>query len=35
MTQKRKRPKPKKGIKNPDRQNGKGWKQGLHPDKRG
>lgn len=35
MTQKRKHPKPKKKISNPDRANGKAWKQGLPPEKRG
>ncbi|AXN53538.1 hypothetical protein HOT82_gp124 [Gordonia phage Ronaldo] len=34
MTQKRKHPKPKKKIRNPDRPNGKAWKQGLPPDQR-
>lgn len=34
MTQKRKYPKPKKNIKNPERPNGKAWKKGLSPDKR-
>lgn len=31
MTQKRKHPKPRKGIRNADRPNGKAWKGGKAP----
>lgn len=29
-----KHPKPKKGVRNPDRPNGKAWKKGLPPSQR-
>jgi hypothetical protein len=34
MTQKRKHPVSHKGVRNPDRQNGKAWKKGVAPQDR-